>query len=64
MKNKWIYDIFMKGSGFLVGTQGDYEFYTKEEAEKDAKDYIANGLIELYDREEKDFRIECHKLST
>jgi len=41
---KYIYDIFL--GDYLVGTQGDYRFNTKEEAEEDAKDYILNGLME------------------
>ena len=31
----WLYDILL--DGFIVGTQGDLEFNSKEEAEKDAR---------------------------
>ena len=57
----WLYDIFLKENGILVGTQGDYEFDTKEEAYEDAVDYIQNGLMEEYNKEENDFRIETYE---
>ena len=57
---KYIYDIFL--GDYLVGTQGDYRFNTKEEAEEDAKDYILNGLMESCNKKESDFRIKYYKI--
>lgn len=61
-KAVWLYDIFLE-HGFLVGTQGDYEFDSEEEAERDAKDYILNGLKELYGKQESDFKIKCYQIT-
>ena len=43
-KAVWLYDILL--DNFIVGTQGDLELSSKEEAEKDARTFILSALME------------------
>ena len=57
----WLYDILL--DGFIVGTQGDLEFNSKEEAEKDARSFILSVLMEEHDKQENDFAIKYYEVT-
>ena len=58
----WNYDIYLNTleDGSLVGTSGDIDFKSFEEAQKDAASYIQNGLCEEYNTNEENFIIKCY----
>ena len=60
---KYMYDIFLDklDCGNLVGTNGDLEFDTKEEAQADADDYIISELSKEYCRPVSDFDVLIYK---
>jgi hypothetical protein len=57
----WLYDILL--DGFIVGTQGDLEFNSKEEAEKDARSFILSVLMEEHGKQENDFAIKYYEVT-
>lgn len=60
-KTIWLYDILL--DDFIVGTQGDLEFSSKEEAEKDAKTFILGALMEEHGKQENDFAIKYYEVT-
>lgn len=63
MKYIWLYDIYLDklDSGNLVGDNGEMSFKTKEEALKDANDYIED-LAKEYNSDSSEFRIVFYKV--
>ena len=61
---RWVYDIYLDDleTGNLVGDNGEEDFETKEEAEKDAKLFITRHLCEEYNRNENEFRIKYYHI--
>ena len=60
---KYLYDIFLDDlpQGNCVGSSGDLEFDTKEEAQADADDYIISELSKEYDRRVREFRVDVYE---
>lgn len=58
-KGKWLYDIFL--DDLCVGNQGDEAFNTREEAEIDANEYLEQALVNEYNRNADDFKVEYYQ---
>jgi hypothetical protein len=57
----WLYDILL--NHVIVGTQGEFEFSSQEDAEKDAKAFITGTLMKEYNRQESDFLIKYYEVA-
>ena len=61
---KYAYDIYLDklDNGNLVGDNGEMSFKTKEEALKDANDFIEEDLAKVYNSDPSEFRIVFYKV--
>lgn len=59
MEEKYLYDIVLDEK--CIVNSGDLDFYTKEEAQEDADDYIISELSNEYKRKVSDFKVLIYK---
>lgn len=57
--NKWLYDIIKDNK--CIGYSGDETFNTKEQAIRDAKEYIDQELTTKYGGTNNDYEITCYQ---